>query len=153
MANINITPEFVSEQCNTIATSCAQYNDFSVYGFDLLHPCILKCMMLFMAMVLIYRIYTCFNVNKKITNQIGIIAIQSYIPKFYVSQSAFEGFNNVSSGMYTNGCGQEKMSFVTDLEDICSISMTVFKNLMSKNGLVSREKHFCKPTNPIFVLY
>eukprot|EP01083_Nonionella_stella_P089480 249659_1 len=66
---------------------------------------------------------------------IGIVAMESYFPKYYVSQSKFEAFNGVSAGKYTLGLGQERMSFVTEREDICSISLTVLSNLLSKNKI------------------
>eukprot|EP01084_Bolivina_argentea_P121970 216166_1 len=66
---------------------------------------------------------------------IGIIAMESYIPKYFVSQSEFELFNGRQTETYTRGLGQERMSFVTDREDICSISLTVLSNLLLKNNI------------------
>ena len=61
------------------------------------------------------------------------------ISKLYISQSEFEQFNNVSSGKYTIGLGQDEMAFTTDREDICSISMTVLSNLLNKNNIDYNE--------------
>ena len=73
--------------------------------------------------------------QKKEESTQGIVAMECYFPKLYISQSEFEQFNNVSSGKYTIGLGQNEMAFTTDREDICSISMTVLSNLLSKNNI------------------
>lgn len=69
------------------------------------------------------------------SSKAGIVFMESYFPKFYIDQTEFESYNNVSSGKYTIGLGQKEMSFVTDREDICSISLTVLSNLMRKNKI------------------
>eukprot|EP00486_Rosalina_sp_Unknown_P000451 CAMPEP_0201564922 /NCGR_PEP_ID=MMETSP0190_2-20130828/3656_1 /ASSEMBLY_ACC=CAM_ASM_000263 /TAXON_ID=37353 /ORGANISM="Rosalina sp." /LENGTH=268 /DNA_ID=CAMNT_0047981769 /DNA_START=81 /DNA_END=884 /DNA_ORIENTATION=- len=66
---------------------------------------------------------------------LGIVAMECYFPKLYISQSEFEQFNDVPSGKYTIGLGQNEMAFTTDREDICSISMTVLSNLLTKNDI------------------
>jgi len=73
--------------------------------------------------------------ENKEESTLGIVGIESYFPKLYISQSEFEQFNNVSSGKYTIGLGQNEMAFTTDREDICSISMTVLSNLLTKNDI------------------
>lgn len=67
---------------------------------------------------------------------IGIIALETYIPNTYVSQSDLEKFNKESSGKYTIGLGQSEMSCIGDREDINSISATVLLNLLEKNNIV-----------------
>eukprot|EP00485_Elphidium_margaritaceum_P001294 CAMPEP_0202699642 /NCGR_PEP_ID=MMETSP1385-20130828/12860_1 /ASSEMBLY_ACC=CAM_ASM_000861 /TAXON_ID=933848 /ORGANISM="Elphidium margaritaceum" /LENGTH=543 /DNA_ID=CAMNT_0049356627 /DNA_START=155 /DNA_END=1786 /DNA_ORIENTATION=- len=67
------------------------------------------------------------------TDNAGIVSMECYFPNLYVSQDEFEAYNNVSKGKYTIGLGQKEMAFVTDREDICSISLTVLSRLMEKN--------------------
>jgi hydroxymethylglutaryl-CoA synthase len=71
-------------------------------------------------------------------NNVGILAMEIYFPAQYVDQKKLETFDKVSSGKYTIGLGQSKMSFCLDNEDINSICLTVLKNLM--------EKYAIKPT-------
>ena len=66
---------------------------------------------------------------------VGIVSIEGYFPKQFVSQSDLEQYSKVSSGKYTIGLGQDAMSFTTDREDVCSISMTVLSNLLRKNDI------------------
>ncbi|TID14138.1 hypothetical protein CANINC_004784 [Pichia inconspicua] len=61
---------------------------------------------------------------------VGIKAIQYYIPGQYVNQSELETFDGVSAGKYTIGLGQTNMAFVNDREDIYSMSLTALKNLI-----------------------
>ncbi|PVU90672.1 hypothetical protein BB561_004784 [Smittium simulii] len=63
---------------------------------------------------------------------IGIQAIEVYFPKKFVDQSELEKHDGVSSGKYTIGLGQEKMSFCDDREDIVSICLTVVQQFMQK---------------------
>ena len=66
---------------------------------------------------------------------VGILAMEVYFPSLYVSQSELEQANNVSSGKYTIGLGQDNMAFVGDREDINSISLTVVKSLLEKYNI------------------
>lgn len=66
---------------------------------------------------------------------VGIKAIQFYIPGQYVNQDELETFDGVSSGKYTIGLGQTKMAFVNDREDIYSMSLTVLKNLIDNYNI------------------
>lgn len=59
-------------------------------------------------------------------NQPGIVALNIYVPKRYVDQTALEQHDHVSSGKYTIGLGQDKMSFVDCREDIYSLCLTGF---------------------------
>jgi len=70
---------------------------------------------------------------------IGIKAIEIYIPSQYVEQSELEKFDGVSTGKYTIGLGQTKMSFCDDREDIYSMSLTVLSKLL-KNYNVDVNK-------------
>ena len=74
-------------------------------------------------------------VDRKDEDNLGIVSMECYFPKQFVSQSDLEQHDKVSSGKYTIGLGQDAMSFTTDREDICSISMTVLSNLLRKNGI------------------
>jgi len=78
---------------------------------------------------------------------VGIVGIDVYFPRTYVSQEELEIFDGVSKGKYTVGLGQNNMAFCDDREDISSISMTVVKNLMEKyNNVITldglSEMHF-----------
>lgn len=66
---------------------------------------------------------------------VGILAMEIYIPKKYVDQTHLEVLHKVSTGKYTIGLGQSKMSFVDDREDICSISLTAVHNLLLKYNI------------------
>ncbi|KAJ3117601.1 hypothetical protein HDU96_006199 [Phlyctochytrium bullatum] len=66
---------------------------------------------------------------------VGIHAVEIYFPKKYVNQSELEQFDGVSSGKYTIGLGQTNMGVCDDREDICSISLTVVKNLLEKYNI------------------
>ncbi|KAG4411099.1 3-hydroxy-3-methylglutaryl coenzyme A synthase [Cadophora malorum] len=63
---------------------------------------------------------------------IGIKAIEIYFPNQCVAQVELEKFDGVSTGKYTIGLGQTKMSFCDDREDIYSFSLTAVSNLLSK---------------------
>ncbi|SCU90991.1 LAFA_0F01244g1_1 [Lachancea sp. 'fantastica'] len=61
---------------------------------------------------------------------VGIKAIEVYIPSQCVNQQGLEKFDGVSQGKYTIGLGQTNMSFVNDREDIYSMSLTVLSRLL-----------------------
>ncbi|KAL6404676.1 putative hydroxymethylglutaryl-CoA synthase [Ilyonectria robusta] len=63
---------------------------------------------------------------------IGIKAIEIYFPSQYVEQTELEKFDGVSTGKYTIGLGQTKMSFCDDREDIYSFALTATANLLKK---------------------
>ncbi|KAH6900591.1 hydroxymethylglutaryl-coenzyme A synthase C terminal-domain-containing protein [Thelonectria olida] len=63
---------------------------------------------------------------------IGIKAIEIYFPSQYVEQTELEKFDGVSTGKYTIGLGQTKMSFCDDREDIYSFALTATSNLLKK---------------------
>ena len=63
----------------------------------------------------------------------GILGIEVYIPKLYISQTALEEHMNVPNGKYTIGLGQHHLSIPCgDIEDINSICLTVVTNLLQK---------------------
>lgn len=63
----------------------------------------------------------------------GILGIEVYIPKLYISQTELEQHMNVASGKYTIGLGQQNLSIPCgDVEDINSICLTVVTNLLQK---------------------
>uniref|UniRef100_A0A8C6T0J0 Hydroxymethylglutaryl-CoA synthase n=1 Tax=Neogobius melanostomus TaxID=47308 RepID=A0A8C6T0J0_9GOBI len=66
---------------------------------------------------------------------VGIIAMELYIPSQYVDQTELEQFDGVSAGKYTVGLGQAGMGFCSDREDINSLCLTVVQRLMEKYGL------------------
>ncbi|GAV30138.1 hydroxymethylglutaryl-synthase [Pichia membranifaciens] len=66
---------------------------------------------------------------------VGIKAIQFYVPGQYVNQTELETFDGVSAGKYTIGLGQTNMAFVNDREDIYSMSLTVLKNLIDNYNI------------------
>lgn len=66
---------------------------------------------------------------------IGIKAIEIYFPSQYVEQSELEKFDGVSTGKYTIGLGQTKMSFCDDREDIYSFSLTVVSKLLKNYNI------------------
>ncbi|ODQ78102.1 hypothetical protein BABINDRAFT_40366 [Babjeviella inositovora NRRL Y-12698] len=63
---------------------------------------------------------------------VGIKAMEVYIPGQAVNQAALEEFDGVAAGKYTIGLGQTNMAFVNDREDIYSMSLTVLKNLLTR---------------------
>lgn len=73
------------------------------------------------------------------TSEPGIIDIQLYIPKNYVDLIDLEEFDKTGKGKYTIGLGQEKMSFVSDREDINSICLTVLDMILKRNRLNKKD--------------
>jgi len=70
---------------------------------------------------------------------VGILGIETYFPKRYVSQSDLEVHNNIPEGKYTIGLGQQSMAFTDASEDINSICMTAVMNLLTKYGIDPSE--------------
>lgn len=64
-------------------------------------------------------------------SNIGILCMEMYSPRRYVSQEDLEQTDNCK-GKYTIGLGQQKMAFTDDREDIASFFMTATKNLVEK---------------------
>lgn len=67
--------------------------------------------------------------------EVGILGMSVHIPRTAVSQADLETHDKASPGKYTIGLGQAKMSFVTDREDVISLSLTAVDDLMRSSGL------------------
>lgn len=70
---------------------------------------------------------------------VGILAMEVYFPCQYVDQAKLEQFDQVSTGKYTIGLGQFRMSFCLDNEDINSVCMTALNNLLDKYSIKPSE--------------
>lgn len=71
---------------------------------------------------------------------VGILALEIYIPQIYISQSKLELYDNVSEGKYTIGLGQDGIGIIQgDLEDINSISLSVVHSLLEKYNINPSE--------------
>ena len=68
-------------------------------------------------------------------DNVGILALQLYIPAARVDQTELESYDGVSSGKYTVGLGQTNMGFCGDQEDIHSLCLTAVQRLVERNGL------------------
>ena len=77
-----------------------------------------------------------FNTEKPIN--VGILAIEMYFPKRYVSQEDLEIKDNCK-GKYTVGLGQLNMAFTDDREDINSGFLTVTNQLFEKYGISPKD--------------
>jgi len=68
------------------------------------------------------------NQTKNAQN-VGILAIEIYFPKCCITQEALEAADECR-GKYTIGLGQNTLAFCDDREDITSIFLNVFRNLL-----------------------
>ncbi|KAI0477718.1 putative hydroxymethylglutaryl-CoA synthase [Xylariaceae sp. FL0804] len=66
---------------------------------------------------------------------IGVKAIELYSPSQYVEQAELEKFDGVSTGKYTIGLGQTKMTFCDDREDIYSLALTATSRLLKNYNI------------------
>lgn len=66
---------------------------------------------------------------------VGIIALEVYMPRQCVNQTELEAFDKAGSGKYTIGLGQFNMGFCGDNEDINSLCMTVVHRLVERNNI------------------
>ncbi|CAI5929372.1 unnamed protein product [Closterium sp. NIES-64] len=66
---------------------------------------------------------------------VGILAMELYVPPSFVSQTELEVHDGVSAGKYTIGLGQDELGFCCDQEDVISMSLTVAQRLLEKNGV------------------
>jgi len=66
---------------------------------------------------------------------VGILALEVYIPNTYVCHKDLEQFDGASTGKYTIGLGQQGMGFCSDIEDICSLSLTAVHGLIERHGI------------------
>ena len=65
---------------------------------------------------------------------VGILAMEMYVPKRYVPLTDLETADNCA-GKYTIGLGQLQMAFCDDREDISSIFLTAVHNLLDKYNI------------------
>jgi len=84
------------------------------------------------------RAFTASAASQKAHN-VGILAMESYIPTRFVSQEQLEVADGVSKGKYTIGLGQKKMAFVDDREDINSICLTAVQRLLDNYGIDPKD--------------
>ncbi|KAH8704393.1 hydroxymethylglutaryl-coenzyme A synthase C terminal-domain-containing protein [Phaeosphaeriaceae sp. PMI808] len=66
---------------------------------------------------------------------VGIKAIEIYVPGQTLDQAQFETFQGVSAGKYTIGLGLTSMNFCTDREDVCSLALTAVSSLLNKYSI------------------
>lgn len=79
------------------------------------------------------------NFTHQPPSDIGIIAIETFIPKKFVNQDELEDFDKVSKGKYTIGLGQLNMAVCDDRHDINSICLSVVSSLMKKYNLSYKD--------------
>lgn len=65
-------------------------------------------------------------------SQVGVLGVEVYFPSKYVTQEDMEMSMGVSTGKFTQGLGQKSMAFVTDCEDVISMSLTAVSRLLLK---------------------
>jgi len=63
---------------------------------------------------------------------VGILALQVYTPRTYVSQTALEEHTGVPAGKYTVGLGQDGLAVTGDAEDVNSICLTAVQSLLEQ---------------------
>lgn len=66
---------------------------------------------------------------------VGIKALEVYIPSNFVNQEELEKFDGIPAGKYTIGLGQTNMAFVNDREDIYSLSLTATSRLLKNYNI------------------
>lgn len=79
----------------------------------------------------------------------GIIALEIYFPKFYVSQHDLE-VEDKCVGKYTQGLGQTSLGFCSIQEDINSMCLTVVSNLIRRTNLDLKTIGFLEVSNLLF---
>lgn len=79
------------------------------------------------------------NSLKRAHQQLGIVDVQVYFPKYYVDQNELEQHDKAEKGKYTIGLGQQKMAFVKDNEDINSITLSVVDKLIRRNNIAYKD--------------
>lgn len=68
-------------------------------------------------------------------SNVGIKAIEVYVPSQAVNQADLEKYDGIPTGKYTIGLGQTNMSFVNDREDIYSLALTVTSKLLKNYNI------------------
>ncbi|KAI9926549.1 hypothetical protein ASPWEDRAFT_119347 [Aspergillus wentii DTO 134E9] len=66
---------------------------------------------------------------------VGIKAIEIYVPNRCVDQSDLEAHDGAAPGKYVIGLGQKRMGFCDDREDIYSITLTAVSSLLKKYNI------------------
>ncbi|GAB0491811.1 hypothetical protein MMPV_003066 [Pyropia vietnamensis] len=66
---------------------------------------------------------------------VGIMALEVYVPALAVAAADLEVADGVSPGKYTEGLGQSHMAFVSDREDVTSLALTATSRLLASTGL------------------
>eukprot|EP00956_Cyclotella_meneghiniana_P027180 scaffold60435_cov69-Cyclotella_meneghiniana.AAC.2 len=66
---------------------------------------------------------------------IGILALEVYTPRTYITQSSLEEHTSQPAGRYTLGLGQDAMAITGDAEDVNSMALTAVHSLMEKYGI------------------
>lgn len=74
-----------------------------------------------------------------VDHNVGVLAMEVYFPKTFVSQEDLEVANGVSAGKYTIGLGQEAMAFTGDQEDVNSVALTVVHSLLEKYNIDRKD--------------
>ncbi|CAA7399838.1 unnamed protein product [Spirodela intermedia] len=70
---------------------------------------------------------------------VGILAVDIYVPPACVQQDSLETYDGASKGKYTIGLGQDCMSFCSEVEDVISMSLTVVTSLLGKYKIDPRQ--------------
>ncbi|KAI8252467.1 Hydroxymethylglutaryl-CoA synthase [Colletotrichum sp. SAR11_239] len=68
-------------------------------------------------------------------NNVGIKAMEIYVPGQALDQSLFEQYQGVSAGKYTIGLGLKYMNFCNDREDATSLALTAVSSLLKKYSI------------------
>ncbi|KAL1869124.1 hypothetical protein Daus18300_005660 [Diaporthe australafricana] len=68
-------------------------------------------------------------------DNVGIKAMEIYIPNQCLDQALFEQHQGVSAGKYTIGLGLKYMNFCDDREDVCSLALTAVASLLRKYNI------------------
>ncbi|RAK98873.1 hydroxymethylglutaryl-CoA synthase [Aspergillus ibericus CBS 121593] len=66
---------------------------------------------------------------------VGIKAMEIYVPAQCLDQTLFEKHQGVSAGKYTIGLGLQYMNFCTDREDVCTLALTAVSSLLRKYNI------------------
>ncbi|KAG8156535.1 hypothetical protein KVR01_013639 [Diaporthe batatas] len=68
-------------------------------------------------------------------SNVGIKAMEIYVPGQCLDQALFEQYQGVSAGKYTIGLGLKYMNFCDDREDVCSLALTAVSSLLHKYNI------------------
>ncbi|KAI5451765.1 3-hydroxy-3-methylglutaryl coenzyme A synthase [Naganishia albida] len=66
---------------------------------------------------------------------VGILAMEMYMPKRCISEEELEEFDGVAKGKYTIGLGQQYMACTDDREDINSFALSTVNGLLQKYNI------------------